>query len=142
MQAKPALFILLLLMILVILTGCGKAGIGSPPSDEGAITGVINGYYSAYNSQSFNNCLNYLSSSVIKKYGESSIVQITSNRYVFSGNADYQIRKITVTGNTATVSIYEKFSKTVMATSADIVDGTLIKENGQWKLNWRIPGSQ
>ncbi|MGA2159133.1 MAG: hypothetical protein ABSG90_07925 [Dehalococcoidia bacterium] len=110
--------------------------------DEAGITETINEYYSAYNSQAFDKCLNYLSSSVINKYGENGIVQSTSTRYAFGGSVDCQIKKVSVTGNTATISIYEKFSKTFMATSADIVDGTLVKENGQWKLNWEVPGLQ
>ncbi len=110
--------------------------------DETSITETINGYYSAYNSQSFDKCLNYLSSNVIQEYGENGIVQATSTRYTFSGNVDFQIRQISVNGITATVSIYEKYSKTFMATSASIINGQLVKENGQWKLSWKIPGQQ
>jgi hypothetical protein len=111
-------------------------------ADEGAITNTINGYYSAYNSQSFDKCLNYLSGSIIKKYGESQLVSAASVLYSFDGNIDFQIRSVTITGDTATASIYEKRSKAFMATSAAIIGANLVKENSQWKLNWQAPGTQ
>jgi hypothetical protein len=141
MQLKPIFLFTFLFIFVVSQIGCGVVGsIGKPPTEESAVSSVINGYYSAYNSQSFDKCLNYISSSAIKNLGANGIVQATSTRYALGGSVDCQIRSVTVSGNTATVSIYEKFSKTFMATSADVVDGLLVKENGQWKLSWQIPG--
>jgi len=110
-------------------------------TEEDKIKDVINKYYSAYNSKSFDECLNYLSSYQISADGEGRIIFYTSSRRTRTGQIDIKIRTISINNRTANASVYESFEKEdAWGTTASIIDIPLVQENGGWKLDFMTPG--
>jgi len=113
----------------VILAGCGDES-RTDLGDSTAIEKTIDAFYSAYNAEDWNTCLNYVNDT--EAVGSSMIRSILQTARTATGEVTVDsVTNISISGSMATADV-----KITYDDQSETKEYPLVKKDGNWKISW------
>ncbi len=129
-MSKHLLVFTLVVALAVVLVGCGDES-GTALGGSTAIKKTIEGFYSAYNAENWNTCLNYVADT--NNVGASMMKSMLQTARTATGKVTVEsVTNISITGSTATADV-----KITYGGQSESKEYPLVKKDGSWKIAWQ-----